>query len=198
LDKHLENLRQRFGLPAAVAVNRFPTDTDAELSLIQAHCQALGVPAALTEVWGKGGAGGETLAKEVVRLCGGSAPTGPNFLYPDELPLEEKITRIASEIYGGGAVFAPAARKELERLTQLGYGHLPVCMAKTQYSLSDDPKLLARPTGFQITVRSVRLSAGAGFVVALTGDIMTMPGLSKSPAAERIDVSPEGEITGLF
>jgi len=196
--KHIENITVKFGLPAVVAINRFPTDTEAELKLIEEKCRQYGANVALSEVWAKGGEGGIELAKEVVRI----ADEGKNnfkYIYPDEMPLKEKIEAIAREIYGGDGVdFLPAAAKEIARLEEMGFGNLPVCMAKTQYSLSDDPKKLGWPRNFRITVRNVKVSAGAGFVVALTGDIMTMPGLPKVPAAESIDVDSTGRITGLF
>jgi len=198
LRKHVENVTAKFGLPAVVAVNRFPSDTEAELKLIAEACDRGGASVALSEVWEKGGEGGIELAEEVVRLASGpEKPFRP--LYDSSLPLKAKIDTIVREIYGGeGADFAPAASKEIERLEELGYKELPVCMAKTQYSLSDDPKKLGRPEGFRITVRGAKVSAGAGFVVALTGDIMTMPGLPKVPSAESIDVDAEGRISGLF
>lgn len=195
---HIENITVRFGLPAVVAINRFPTDTENELKLIEKKCREYGANVALSEVWAKGGEGGIQLANEVVRLI----ETGENnfkFIYPDEAPLKEKIEAIAKEVYGGDGVdFAPAAVKEIERLEALGFGKLPVCMAKTQYSFSDDPKKLGWPKGFRVAVRNVKVSAGAGFVVALTGEIMTMPGLPGVPAAEKIDVDSDGRISGLF
>ncbi len=195
--RHISNIKNVYGLPCVVAVNRFPTDTDAEIACVIEQCAALGVRAVLSDVWAKGGEGGRELAEEVVRLCG--EPNHFTFSYPLEASLEEKIETIARRIYGGsGATFTPAAKKELDRLTALGFGGLPVCMAKTQYSFSDDPTKLGAPENFTVTVRGVRVSAGAGFVVALTGDIMTMPGLPKSPAAERIDVDDDGRISGLF
>jgi formate--tetrahydrofolate ligase len=196
--KHIENITVKFGLPAVVAINRFPTDTEAELQLIKAKCREYGANVALSEVWGKGGVGGIDLAKEVVRLAEGDADNF-RFIYAAELPNEEKITRIVTEVYGGdGVEFTPAARKELTRLEKLGFGKLPVCMAKTQYSLSDDPGKLGRPKGFRVTVRNLKVAAGAGFIVARTGEIMTMPGLPKIPAAEKIDVGSDGRISGLF
>ena len=196
--KHVENITQKFGLPAVVAINRFPQDTDAELALITEKCLELGVKTAVSDVWAQGGAGGLELAEEVIALCEQPQPQ-LSCIYDDGDSLEQKITKIAVEVYGADGVdFSPEARRELRRYRRLGFSHLPVCMAKTQYSLSDDPKKLGRPQGFRITVRNVRISAGAGFVVALTGDIMTMPGLPKKPAAENIDVDPSGRITGLF
>ena len=196
--KHVENITQVFGLPAVVAINRFVSDTDAELQMIRDACGRFGVRVALSEVWAKGGAGGEELAREVLRIIQ-EGRKDFRFAYESSLPLAEKIGAIAQKVYGAeGVDFAPAAAKELQRLTELGYGDLPVCMAKTQYSLSDDAAKLGAPSGFRITVRKVKVSAGAGFVVALTGDIMTMPGLPKVPAAENIDVDENGRITGLF
>ena len=196
--KHVENITQVFGLPAVVAINRFVSDTDAELQMIRDACGRFGVRVALSEVWAKGGAGGEELAREVLRIIQ-EGKKDFRFAYESSLPLAEKIGAIAQKVYGAeGVDFAPAAAKELQRLTELGYGDLPVCMAKTQYSLSDDAAKLGAPSGFRITVRKVKVSAGAGFVVALTGDIMTMPGLPKVPAAENIDVDENGRITGLF
>ena len=194
---HLENITKRFGLPAVVAINRFPDDTEAELQLVREKCRALGADVALSEVWGKGGEGGEELAREVLRLV--EQPNRFRMMYEDGLPLRDKIGAVVTQVYGGSGVdFLPAAAKELDRLEALGFGRLPVCIAKTQYSFSDDPALLGRPSGFRVTVKNVRLSAGAGFVVVLTGDIMTMPGLPRVPAAENIDVDDQGRISGLF
>ncbi|HCS73251.1 MAG TPA: formate--tetrahydrofolate ligase [Clostridiales bacterium] len=196
--KHIENITVKFGLPAVVAINRFPTDTEAELQLVEEKCRQLGVKAALSEVWARGGEGGINLAQEVIKLTEGETSRF-RFAYESELPLKGKIETIAQEIYGAeGVDYSPDALKELSRLESFGLGKLPVCMAKTQYSLTDDPKKLGRPEGFRITVRGVRASAGAGFVVALTGDIMTMPGLPKVPSAESIDVDSAGVISGLF
>ena len=195
--RHIENITNHFGVPAVVAINRFPTDTEAELALVREQCEALGVNVALSEVWAKGGEGGLELAKEVIKLC--EQPSQLNLTYDTEASLEDKIAAVVKNVYGGdGVSFLPAAKKELDRLTALGYGNLPVCMAKTQYSFSDDPALIGRPEGFTVTVRGVKLSAGAGFVVVLTGSIMTMPGLPKVPAAEAIDVDESGRIIGLF
>ena len=195
--KHVENITRVFGLPAVVAINRFTSDTDAELALIRDKCRELGVNVALSEVWGKGGAGGEELAREVLRLC--EQDSELHFAYDLDRPLREKIETIVTRIYGGGAVsYSSAASKELDRLEAMGFGGLPVCMAKTQYSLSDDPAKLGRPEGFTVSVSKVKVSAGAGFVVVQTGDIMTMPGLPKVPAAENIDVDENGVISGLF
>ena len=180
-----------------VAINRFPQDTEAELALIREKCQALGVNVALSEVWGKGGDGGIELAEEVIRLC--DAPNDFTFAYDLDLSIEEKIKAIVTKIYGGkDVVFTANAQKQIRQMNALGFDKLPICMAKTQYSLTDDPTKLGAPEGFTITVRNIKVSAGAGFLVALTGDIMTMPGLPKVPAAERIDVDENGKISGLF
>jgi len=185
LEKHIENVR-KFGVPVLVAVNRFQSDTAAELAELKLLCAAAGVPAELSQVWEKGGAGGADLARSLVRLVEEGGP-GFHYLYERELPVKEKIGRIVRDIYGGAeAVFTPAAERSLKKFAEIGYGDLPVCMAKTQYSLSDNPKLLGRPEGFTVTIREVRLSAGAGFIVALTGDIMTMPGLPRIPTAEKL------------
>ena len=195
--RHVSNIVNVYKLPCVVAVNRFPSDTDAEISLVIEKCRALGVRTVLSTVWADGGAGGTELAEEVVRLC--ELPNDFSFSYPLEDSIEDKITAVVRRIYGGdGVTFAPAASKEIARLTALGYGDLPVCMAKTQYSFSDDPAKIGAPEGFTVTVRNVKVSAGAGFIVALTGDIMTMPGLPKVPAAQRIDVDENGRISGLF
>lgn len=197
LEKQIENIG-KFGVPVVVAINRFPTDTDAELELVAKRCEELGVPAALSDVWAKGGEGGIELAQKVlVVLEKGKADF--KFLYEDEMGLKDKIAAIAREIYGAeGVDFTSEAEKQIDLYTGLGYGKMPVCMAKTQYSLSDNPGLLGRPKGFRITVREVRISAGAGFVVAITGSIMTMPGLPKKPAAVNMDIDSKGKITGLF
>ena len=197
LEKHIENLQQ-YDVPVVVTLNRFTEDTDAELSYVENFCRERGCAFALSEVWAKGGEGGIELANHLLDTL---ATKKSNFhtLYPDEMPLREKIETVAKKIYGAdGVTFDPAALATLDRLTELGFGSMPVCMAKTQYSLSDDPTKLGRPSGFNVTVREVYVSAGAGFVVAITGTIMTMPGLPKSPAAERIDVNDEGRIDGLF
>ena len=195
--KHVENITRVFGLPAVVAINRFANDTEAELNLIRTRCQELGVNVALSEVWGKGGEGGLELAEEVLRLC--DQPQDFHYAYDLDLPLKDKIQAIVEKVYGGAGVhYTAAAAKELARLEAMGFDKLPVCMAKTQYSLSDDATQLGRPEGFTITVSKVKVSAGAGFVVVQTGDIMTMPGLPKVPAAEKIDVDENGVITGLF
>ena len=198
LVRHVANIREVYGLPCAVALNRFPTDTDAEIACVERECAALGVKAVLSTVWADGGKGGEALAHEVVRLCAEEKPDF-RYAYPDDVPLAEKIGAVVRSVYrGDGVTFTPAAKKQLDRLEELGFGSCPVCLAKTQYSFSDDPMKLGAPEHFTVTVRQVKISAGAGFVVALTGDIMTMPGLPKSPAAERIDVDADGNITGLF
>lgn len=194
---HIETMTETFGLPAVVAINRFPTDTDGEIALVRRRCREAGAHVALSDVWAKGGEGGIALAEEVLRLT--EQPNRFQPVYPEEMPLKEKIAAVVTKVYGGGGVdFLPSASKELDKLEALGFGHLPVCMAKTQYSLSDNPALLGRPSGFRVTVRGVRLAAGAGFVVVMTGDIMTMPGLPKIPAAEKIDVDEDGRISGLF
>ena len=196
--RHVSNIKNVFGLPCVVAVNRFPTDTDAEIDFIIERCRELGVNTVLSTVWADGGRGGEALAREVVRLCEEEKGSF-TFAYDADMTIEQKIDAIVRRIYGGdGASIAPAAKKQMARLTELGFGNMPVCMAKTQYSFSDDQTKLGAPTGFTVTVRSVKVSAGAGFIVALTGDIMTMPGLPKIPAAERIDVDENGMISGLF
>jgi len=196
--KHLENITVKFGLPAVVAINRFPTDTEAEMKLIEAKCREYGANVALSEVWGKGGDGGAALGKEVIRLAEQESKDF-RFIYDTELPIKEKVEAIVREVYGGDGVdFAPAAQKQMTRLEELGLGNLPICMAKTQYSLSDDPLKLGWPKGFRVTVRNLKVSAGAGFIVALTGEIMTMPGLPKVPSAEKIDVDSAGKISGLF
>ena len=197
LDAHLDNMK-KFGVPVVVAINAFPTDTAEEMEFIRKHCAERGVRVALSEVFAKGGEGGEELAREVLAVLD-EGKADFHMLYEDELPLEEKIRKIAKEIYGAdGVTFAPAAHKELMNITDMGYGTLPVCIAKTQYSLSDDASLLGRPSQFVVNVRSARLAAGAGFVVVETGAVMTMPGLPKRPAAERIDVDETGKISGLF
>ena len=196
--KHVENITKVYGLPAVVAINQFDSDTEAEIAMIRTACEKYGVRVALSQVWSKGGEGGEELAREVLRIIDEEKPHF-RFAYESDAPLTEKIEAVARKVYGADGVdYAPAAAKELQRLTELGYGGLPVCMAKTQYSLSDDAGKLGAPTGFRIKVQKVKVSAGAGFVVVLTGDIMTMPGLPKVPAAENIDVDENGVITGLF
>ena len=195
--QHVDNIKNVFGLPCVVAINAFPTDTAAELVLVEEKCRELGVSVALSEVWAKGGEGGIALAEEVIRLC--EQPNDFTFAYELDATIEEKITAIVQKIYGGKDVlFTANAQKQIQQLTALGFDKMPICMAKTQYSLTDDQTKLGAPTGFTVTVRNVKVSAGAGFLVALTGDIMTMPGLPKVPAAERIDVDATGKISGLF
>ena len=196
--RHLSNIKNVYGLPAVVAVNRFPTDTDREIDCIIEKCRALGVNVVLSTVWADGGRGGEALAREVVRLC--EEEHGDfRYCYPNDLGIADKVRAVVEKVYGGRDVqFLPAAEKQIARLTELGYGKLPVCIAKTQYSFSDDPTKLGAPEDFTVTVKQVKVSAGAGFVVVLTGDIMTMPGLPRVPAAEKIDVTDDGRIVGLF
>ena len=196
--RHVSNIKNVYKLPCVVAVNRFPTDTDAEIDFIIAKCRELGVNTVLSTVWADGGAGGVELAREVVRLC--EEEKGDfTFAYESELSITEKIEAIVKKVYGGdGISILPAAKKQIQSLEALGFGHMPVCMAKTQYSFSDDPTKLGAPEGFTVTIKNVKVSAGAGFVVVLTGDILTMPGLPKVPAAEKIDVDENGRITGLF
>ncbi len=195
--RHVSNIINVYKLPVVVAVNRFPTDTDNEINLVIDKCRELGVNVRLSTVWADGGEGGKELAKEVVNLC--EKENEFSYSYELDAPIEDKINAIVRRVYGGtGAVFTKDAEKQIKKLTELGYGGLPVCMSKTQYSFSDDASKLGAPENFEVTVRSVRISAGAGFIVALTGDIMTMPGLPKSPAALRIDVDDNGKITGLF
>ena len=195
--RHVENITKVYKLPCVVAINRFPTDTEAELALIERKCKELGVNVALSEVWAKGGEGGLTLAEEVIRLC--EQPNDFTFSYDVDLPIKEKIEAIVKKIYhGDGVNFTANAEKQIKTLTELGYDKMPICMAKTQYSFTDDQTKLGAPENFTITVRNIKVSAGAGFLVALTGEIMTMPGLPKVPAAERIDVDETGKITGLF
>ncbi|AHF08844.1 MULTISPECIES: formate--tetrahydrofolate ligase [Dehalobacter] len=195
--KHVENVTVNFGLPAVVAINKFPTDSEAELAMIEDECKKLGVNVALSEVWEKGGPGGAKLAEEVLRII--DSPKSFNFAYDINMGLKDKITAIATKIYGADGVdFIGSSSADIENIEKIGYRDVPVCMAKTQYSLSDDQKKLGRPSGFRISIRGVKISAGAGFAVALTGDIMTMPGLPKVPSAENIDVDSTGKISGLF
>lgn len=196
LEKQLENIK-KFGVPVVVALNEFPADSQEEVDLIVNKCSALGAEVSLSQVWAKGGEGGEDLARKVIRAA--DVPNSFHHLYDLDLPVKAKIEKICTEIYGAdGVSYTADAEKLLKRFTDMGYGHLPICIAKTQYSLSDNPDLKGRPQGFNVTIREVRLSAGAGFIVALTGTIMTMPGLGKSPAAEKIDIKANGEIVGLF
>jgi formate--tetrahydrofolate ligase len=197
--RHVSNIKNVYNLPCVVAVNRFPTDTDNEIDFIIAKCKELGVNTVLSTVWADGGKGGVELAKEVVRLCEEESNENFTFSYEDDTTIEEKLNAIVTKVYGGDGVdLTTNAKKQLETLVADGFGNLPVCVAKTQYSFSDDPVKLGAPEGFRVTVRNLKVSAGAGFIVALTGDIMTMPGLPKVPAAERIDVDENGKITGLF
>jgi len=196
--RHVSNIKEVYGLPSVVAVNRFPTDTDKEVELIIEKCRALGVNVVLSTVWADGGKGGEELAREVVRLC---EEEKGNFTYSYDanLSIEDKILAIVQKIYRGKDInILPAAKKQIDKLRELGFDGCPVCMAKTQYSFSDDPTKLGAPENFTVTIKNVKVSAGAGFIVALTGDIMTMPGLPKVPAAEKIDVDENGMIHGLF
>lgn len=195
--KHIENTTTVFGLPTVVAINKFPTDTEAELKLVEEECQKRNVNVVLSDVWAHGGAGGEELAREVIRLA--DQENNFSFAYPDELPIKEKISAIVEKIYGGTAVrYEAIAEREIAKLEKLGFGNLPICMAKTQYSFSDDQTKLGRPTDFTITISNIKISAGAGFIVAYTGSVMTMPGLPKKAAYEKIDVDSDGKITGLF
>lgn len=195
--QHVENITQQFRLPAVVAINRFPTDTEAELALVEAKCRELGVNVALSEVWGKGSEGGMALADEVLKLI--EQPNDFTYIYEDNMSLEDKISAIATKIYRADRViYTPAAKKQLATIKGLGVENLPVCMAKTQFSFSDDPSKLGAPRGFDITIRDIKACTGAGFIVAKTGDIMTMPGLPKVPSAEKIDVDSTGKISGLF
>ena len=195
--RHVSNIQDVYGLPCVVAINAFPTDTAAELALVEEQCRELGVNVALSEVWAKGGEGGTALAEEVIRLC--EQPHEFHYSYETGTDIEEALTQIATRIYhADGVDLAPGAKKQLAQLRRDGFGNLPVCVAKTQYSFTDNQHLLGAPEGFRITVRNLKVSAGAGFVVALTGDIMTMPGLPKKPAALNIDVTADGKITGLF
>ena len=195
--RHVSNIRDVWGLPVVVAINAFPTDTKAELDLVAEECGKLGVNVALSEVWAKGGEGGEALANEVIRLC--DQPNDFRFAYDVNDSIKNKVEAIATKVYhADGVDFTPKAARQMAQLEEQGFGDLPICVAKTQYSFTDDPKRLGAPEGFRITVRNLKVSAGAGFIVALTGDIMTMPGLPKAPAAEKIDVTPDGKIVGLF
>lgn len=197
LSKHLENIKEVYGMPVVVAINKFPTDTDAELAAVEKACKEMDVAVVLSDVWGKGSAGGKELAEKVVAL----AEESNHFSYVYDLDdsIEEKLNKIVQKVYGGAGVeLAPSAKKELKELERLGFGNYPICMAKTQYSFSDDASLLGAPKDFTVMIRNLKVSAGAGFIVALTGAVMTMPGLPKSPAAERIDIDEKGNITGLF
>ena len=197
LEKHLANMQNVFGLPVVVAINQFPTDTPAELEVVKAACQKYGVDVAVSEVWEKGGAGGVELAQKVMALV--EQPNHFQFAYELTDSIEEKLNKLVQKVYGGKqAQFTPAARFEMKELERLGFGHYPICVAKTQYSFSDNPTLIGAPSDFDVTIRNLKVSAGAGFIVALTGTIMTMPGLPKVPAAERIDIDENGNVSGLF
>ncbi|TXW64924.1 formate--tetrahydrofolate ligase [Enterococcus gallinarum] len=197
LSKHLENIKEVYGMPVVVAINKFPTDTDAELAAVEKACKEMDVAVVLSDVWGKGSAGGKELAEKVVALA--EEPNHFSYVYDLEDSIEEKLNKIVQKVYGGAGVeLAPSAKKELKELERLGFGNYPICMAKTQYSFSDDASLLGAPKDFTVMIRNLKVSAGAGFIVALTGAVMTMPGLPKSPAAERIDIDEKGNITGLF
>ena len=197
LMRHISNIKNVYKLPVTVAINKFPTDTDAEIGVIESECRKVGVSVILSDAWAKGGSGAEELAREVVRLC--EEENDFSFCYESEIGIKDKINAVVRRIYGGnGVIYTKKAEREISKLTELGFGNFPVCIAKTQYSFSDDAQRLGAPDGFEITVRNVRVSAGAGFIVALTGDIMTMPGLPRVPAAEKIDVDENGVISGLF
>lgn len=197
LSKHLENIKEVYGMPVVVAINKFPTDTDAELAALEKACKEMDVAVVLSDVWGKGSAGGKELAEKVVALA--EEPNHFSYVYDLDDSIEEKLNKIVQKVYGGAGVeLAPSAKKELKELERLGFGNYPICMAKTQYSFSDDASLLGAPKDFTVMIRNLKVSAGAGFIVALTGAVMTMPGLPKSPAAERIDIDEKGNITGLF
>ena len=195
--QHVENVTKNYGLPAVVAINEFPTDTEAEIKLVEEKCNNLGVNVVLSQVWGKGGQGGIALAEEVLRLC--EAENNFQFVYPLDISIREKIEMIAKKVYrADGVIFEANAQKQMAQLEKLGFNNIPICMAKTQFSFSDNASLLGAPRGFNITVTDLKVDAGAGFIVAKTGNIMTMPGLPKVPAAEKIDVDNTGKITGLF
>lgn len=197
LDKHIQNIQEVYGMPVVVAINKFPLDTDAELVAVEEACKERGVDVVLSDVWANGGAGGTDLAEKVIELT--ERPNNFQFVYDLEDSIEEKLNKIVQKVYGGkGVDIVPAARKQLQKLEELGFGNMPICMAKTQYSFSDDQTLIGAPKDFTVTIRNLKVSAGAGFIVALTGAVMTMPGLPKSPASEKIDIDAEGNITGLF
>lgn len=197
LDKHIANIQDVYGMPVVVAINKFPLDTDAELKAVEEACKDRGVEVVLSDVWANGGAGGVELAEKVIELA--DKPNNFQFVYDEEDSIEEKLNKIVQKVYGGkGVEIVPAARKQLKKLEELGYGNLPICMAKTQYSFSDDQTKVGAPKDFTVTIRNLKVSKGAGFIVALTGAVMTMPGLPKSPASERIDIDSDGNITGLF
>jgi len=200
LEKHIENI-QKYGVPVVVTLNHFVADTDAEVAYVKERCEKMGATFAVAKVWADGGEGGKALAEKVLETLETLETKESNFhvLYEDNLSIEEKINKVCKEIYGAGQVsFTAAAKKTLAQIEKLGFEHFPVCIAKTQYSLSDDPKVLGRPEGFEVTVKEIRISAGAGFIVALLGDVMTMPGLPKKPAALNIDIDADGNIVGLF
>ncbi|MEG0253996.1 MAG: formate--tetrahydrofolate ligase [Vagococcus sp.] len=197
LDKHIANIQDVYGMPVVVAINKFPLDTDAELKAVEEACKERGVEVVLSDVWANGGAGGVELAEKVIELA--DKPNDFKYVYDLEDSIEEKLNKIVQKVYGGNGVeIVPAARKQLKKLEELGYGNLPICMAKTQYSFSDDQTKVGAPTDFTVTIRNLKVSKGAGFIVALTGAVMTMPGLPKSPASERIDIDSDGNISGLF
>ncbi|HCM89871.1 MULTISPECIES: formate--tetrahydrofolate ligase [Vagococcus] len=197
LDKHIENIQEVYGMPVVVAINKFPLDTDAELLAVEEACKERGVDVVLSDVWANGGEGGKDLAEKVIELA--ERPNNFKFVYDLEDTIEEKLNKIVQKVYGGtGVEIVPAARKQLKKLEELGFGNLPICMAKTQYSFSDDQTKIGAPKDFTVTIRNLKVSAGAGFIVALTGAVMTMPGLPKSPASERIDIDSDGNIIGLF
>lgn len=197
LDKHIQNVQDVYGLPVVVAINKFPLDTEAELKAVEEACQKRGVNVVLSDVWANGGEGGAELARKVVELC--EEPNNFQFVYDENDSIQEKLDKIVQKVYGGNkAVLVGKAKKQMRELTELGFGNYPICMAKTQYSFSDDPKKLGAPKDFNISIKNLKVSAGAGFIVALTGDVMTMPGLPKAPASEKIDVDENGTITGLF
>ena len=197
LDKHIQNVHEVYGMPVVVAINKFPLDTDAELEAVEAACKERGVEVVLSDVWANGGEGGKDLAEKVIELA--DRPNNFKFVYDLEDSIEEKLNKIVQKVYGGkGVEIVPAARKQLQKLEELGFGNMPICMAKTQYSFSDDQTKIGAPKDFTVTIRNLKVSAGAGFIVALTGAVMTMPGLPKSPASERIDIDSDGNITGLF
>ena len=197
LEKHIQNIQDVYGLPVVVAINKFPLDTDEELAAVNEATQKLGVDVVLSDVWANGGAGAADLADKVIELA--EQDNNFQFVYEENDSIEEKLNKIVTKVYGGdGVVIAGPAKKQLKKLEELGFGNLPICMAKTQYSFSDDAKKLGAPSGFKVTIKELKVSAGAGFIVAKTGTIMTMPGLPKSPASDRIDVDENGNITGLF
>ena len=197
LEKHIENI-QKYGVPVVVTLNHFVADTEAEVAYVKERCEAMGATFAVARVWAEGGEGGKALAEKVLETLE-TKESNFKFLYEDELNIVEKVNKVCKEIYGAGNVnFSAAAKKTLDQIDKLGFNHFPVCIAKTQYSLSDDPKVLGRPEGFEVTVKEIRISAGAGFIVVLLGDVMTMPGLPKKPAALNIDIDEDGNVVGLF